>query len=184
MPRWTSKPRAGKGTFNLGITVNPSPEKLAQAFGVASKRFGDFRPAFRRIAPHLARGLAQNIRSRGASIGESWPSTEAGWAAEYQKRKQRGGYGAQSLLRSRMLYNQLTSPTAGVLSMGRKVLRFGSDLPYARAINFGSGANSNRRRMFMGWSDQMKNAAESELSAYVHELLAMLADDIRGGRRV
>lgn len=178
MARTSTGNRSSKGAFNFGVTVNPSPAQLAKAFGVASKRFGDYRPAFRVIVPHLAAGIGQNIKSRGATIGETWPSQSASWHAAYLRRKQRGGFGVADLILTRRVFQQVTSPTEGLLSMGRMTLRFGSDQPYARAVNFGMRSKGARRRMFMGWSEQMKRDTEEILDQYTRLLLGELVDDV------
>ncbi len=178
MARTSTGKRSSKGAFNFGVTINPSPAELAKRFGIATKRFSDYRPAFRLIVPHLATGIGQNIKTRGASIGETWPSQGASWHLAYLRRKQRGGYGVADLILTRRVYNQVTSPTEGLLSMGRMSVRFGSDLPYARAVNFGMAAKGARRRMFMGWSAQMKADTEEILDEYTRLLLEELADEV------
>lgn len=178
MARTSTGSRSSKGAFNFSVTVNPSPEKLARAYGVAAERFKDYRAAFKLLAPFLAEGLRRNVLGRGGPIGEQWPSASASWHAEYLRRKAREGFGVLDLIMIGRMFAQMTSATQGVMSMGMRSMRFGTDAPYARALNFGNQANRNRRRMFMGWSDYMKASAEEVLTEFTRHLLQLLVDDV------
>jgi hypothetical protein len=61
------------------------------------------------------------------------------------------------------------------------VMRIGTDLPYARAVNFGLASGGARRRMFAGVNSQMRNVAEVEMTDYVRAQLKELADELRRG---
>lgn len=172
--------------FKYQIKIDPSPVKLAALIGGLGKEFNDWRPAWRRLAPHMAAGIAENFQTQGGAIGESWPPL----TDRYVTRKARGGGGRATLVLSGKLLAEATSPQ-GVVSMTGIALRFGTSIPYSRAMNFGFTPKGGRggvpRRPFMGWNQNMKDAALEAMNDHASDLLDRAAkriDELRaaGGR--
>jgi hypothetical protein len=158
----------GKGDFRFRIRANPSPAAISKILGGLGEEFSDWRPAWQRMVPTLADGILENIDTRGASLGETWPAERD----RYVRRKARQGFGRMELYRTGTLVSQL-SPASGVRRMGRRSVSFGTKVPYGRAVNF--GRNGARGRRFMGWSPRMKTAAEMVMHEHAQALLSKAA---------
>jgi len=150
----------GKGNINWRIEVKPDPKVIQRAYGDLAKKLVDWSPALERLVPIIVRGLVQNFASRGTSLGEQWaPLTK-----KYAERKARKGLGRVMLQRTGRLRGDITTE-AGVLSLTKRSLKFGTRLPYARAVQFG------QRRVVLGWTPGMSGQATEIMSAHAAQLV-------------
>jgi hypothetical protein len=167
--------RSGKanGIINFGFEVNPSPQKLGEAFNAASKSLKDYRPAFRLLTPIMAAGFKKAIDTKGASIGRAWTqSTDA-----YLRRKARNGFGRADFVLTGLLTRTISSPSGVMLSLGTRAARFGTRLHQARALQFGLG------RWFVDISNDMSNAIADVLSNHVRGMLRQIVDMVNGASK-
>lgn len=162
---------SGKGDYRVKFVVDPSPLAMAKVIGGLGKEFSDWRPAWRRLVPHLAAGIRQNIDSRGSTLSRPWPATHP----RYAQRKARRGFGRIDLVLSGKLVAEATSPNS-VVSMTPRRVSFGTQLPYARAVQFGKGKKSGRS--FMGWNSRMLQHAREIMNDHAATLIARASDRI------
>lgn len=189
-PRFSQRRMVGKhrswskkGIYRLRLTATESYVAAFEGLRQLRVRISDWRPAFVEVAKVLAGGVEQNIRSRGASLGFRWPASDP----KYAMRKARAGHGRIDLVVSRKLVDDVTSPD-GIIELGHRLLIFGTDVPYARAVNFGFTPRSGRRaiqeRRFFGYSESMKSRAADAFAVHmqraVDEARARMASDTGG----
>lgn len=167
-----------KGDFGKAIGVHPSLKAFSRAFGVKiPKELNDWRPAWRRLLPFMARGIAQNIQGQGSPIGEKW----ADGSRDYELRKQREGYGRLELVRTGRTVAQLTSPSRAVSLTKRSVshgLR-GKKWQHVAALNFGRKLKG--ARPFMGWNRGMINAASNIMTEHAQWTLDRIVRSLNSG---
>lgn len=153
---------SGKGDFRRRFVVNPSPVALSKILGGLGPEFRDWRPAWRRLVPVIASGIAENISSRGASIGVPWAPVDA----RYARRKASEGKGRLDLFVTGWLIDDVTSPDS-VVALTPRRLSFGTQTnPYARAVNFAG------RKRFMGWNQRMEIGAALIMDDHARALIA------------
>jgi phage gpG-like protein len=90
----------------------------------------------------------------------------------YLARKARMGWSSAEMFASYRLAQSI-----GVVSMTKKALRVGTDLKYARALQWGR-AGKNRPRMFIGLDQTAQQQCVEELNAHVNKALDKLAQRI------
>ena len=168
--------RAGKGVFVMSVATDPPFSSVADVLRGLGKGFLDYRPAWGRLVPSLSSGVLNNIAGRGGPIGEGWGSDDPA----YTLRKKRAGFGSAALRASGALIRDL-SGRGGVLSLTTRRLEFGTKLPYAPAVNFGTSRGVSSRR-FMGWNDRMRRTAVSVVQQHHEDLLSRAAVAIKRGR--
>ena len=160
-----------RGSIDFSITVDPSPATVARKLKFLPKKFKSFKPAWRKIAPHLAAGIRENIRSRGAALGEPW----LGPKKAYTQRKVREGHSPRQLVRTGELVSKVTDPSS-IVRMTNNMVAFGvKNLPYARAVNW---SYTHGGRLFFGWNPKMKEHATGILDDHVGDTLVKIADEI------
>lgn len=188
---------AGKGRVSITVFVDPPLAKLAKQFRELSDEVKDFRPAWKKLAPWIAKGIRQLIMSRGSIINEQWPPL----SKSYSKRRGSGGRAPATLMRTGYLMAAATSPVKGqgILSIGKKMLRYGVRAPQARAINFGyydstqerfAGRSKSKarrvgrmpKRTFIAKTPYIENACISEVNDHVKELIDKHFPVRSGGR--
>ena len=160
---------AGNGNINWRIEVKPDPKQIERAFGELSRKLMDWRPAFTRLIPVIAAGERAIFNSKGSVIGEPWHAV----TEMYARRKERKGGGRLQNFLTGALRGELTS-RAGVLSMTKKKLTFGTDLPYARAIHFG------QKNRLIGWTNEMQERAREIFAEQAEALMQQAAAAIGG----
>ncbi len=167
-----------KGDFRQRIRVDPSLKAFARQLGEIPKELNDYRPAWRQLAVFMARGIKENIQSRGASIGESWaPLTK-----EYEIRKKQDGFGRMELQRTGQTVAELTSPRSTV-SLTKRRVSFGvrgKKWAHVPSLNF--GLNLEHARPFMGWSRSMVAANDRVMTQHAEGVLKRAADKISRSR--
>lgn len=166
------------GLIAFKLTVDPSPALLAKAYGLAAKEFSDWRPAWKRMIPHLQQGIRRNFSSRGGALGNAWPSVDPA----YDVRKRREGGGRAQLVLTGAMFRDATGPSA-VQKITKSHIEYGIDThPQARSLNFGRTRSGSGRRVkkkpFMGWNPQMDAALLRETDDHARFLLNKLADTI------
>jgi phage gpG-like protein len=161
----------GKGNINWRLEVDPDPRKIARAY----RELG-ITAANRKV-----------FGSKGASLGMPWaPVTEM-----YARRKERRGMGRATMFLTGSLRAALTS-SAGVLSMTKRRLVFGTDLPYARAMQFGFTATPGKGRIkhkhqtpprrLLDWTRETKAGAAEIMQEHAQQLMnAAAAKMAKGG---
>ena len=178
-PRRTNRRRGrGKGTILLRFEVKPSPDEIARRFGHLSKEFKDYRPAWKRLAPRIAREVRRIFSSKGGLLGERWPPhvkpKDKPESVSYIHRKQKAGFGrAEMLVRTGRMMHMATSPTRGLLANRPSFMRFGVKGPQVRAMNFGSLRSKKNipKRPFIGVTKGMEIAGVEEIGRHVDFLL-------------
>jgi hypothetical protein len=160
--------QTGKGSLRWRIEVKPDPKEIDAAFKRLGQRLADWRPALRRLVPVILRGQSQIFASKGAALGEPWSPVRAA----YERRKARRGFGREPMRRTGKLRRDLISQ-AGVLSVGKKRLEFGTRLPYARAVHFG------QRRRVLGWTSGMESEALEIMNGHARQLLEQTSAQLK-----
>jgi hypothetical protein len=149
----------GKGDERFTLEISPPPKELAEDFDRLGKRFDDWRPAWRdMLYPVFVEGIQRNLATQGQALGERWPGLER----EYARRKARLG--------SRMLL-KLTGRLRGsfkALKVTKRLISFGTEVPHARAVQYGKGRLAKRR--FVGWSPAMRAKATEIMTAHAKRL--------------
>lgn len=137
--------RMGKGVEGFVIDITPPPKDLAAAFDNLGKGFGDWRPAWRAMLyPVFVKGIERNLGSQGGALDDRWPEL----TRLYRKRKTR--LGSRMMLKlSGTLRNSLKTQ-----KMTKRLMSYGTTVPYARAVQYGKGRLGRRR--FVGWTAKMK----------------------------
>lgn len=147
-------------TERFSVTVDPSPKAIADAFGALGKGFDDWRPAFRAMVyPVFVKGFERNFGTQGASLGDPWPALSPAYFARKKRMGQRLMMKRTGALRSRM----------HVVKISKRLISYGSTLPYARAVQYGKGRIGKRR--YAGWSDAMKAEALRKMSEHGETLV-------------
>jgi hypothetical protein len=150
----------GKGNERFSVTIDPSPKAIAAAFGVLGKGFDDWRPAFQSMVyPVFVKGLERNFATQGASLGDPWPAL----SPSYFVRKKRLGSRLMLKLTGRL------RGTLHVVKMNKRLISYGSTLPYARAVQYGKGRIGKRR--YAAWSDSMKATAIQKMNEFGEALV-------------
>jgi phage gpG-like protein len=158
-------------TFRLGMS--PSPAQLAKLFGAAGPELTDFRAAFGRIAPKALAGIKRIFDSKGSAVGAPWPGLKDKY---YLARKSRKGWSTAEMYASYRLAQSI-----GVIKIGRRALKVGTHVNYAKALQWGR-AGKNKGRIFIALDDITKQQAIDELNADVNAKLARLAAKINSAK--
>jgi phage gpG-like protein len=158
----------GNGDMKFTISIDPSPTILARAFEEMGEQYKNWRPIWPRMATLLRDGIQQNLRSRGSTVGDTWEQPDA----EYLRRKAKR-FGRIEMVRLGLLTSQVTDVREGVRDFGDRHLSFGSNLPYARAVNFGGEGHK-----FIAWSSPMRTRALQLMSDYSSEVIRKTSEKI------
>ena len=173
---------ARKVDFKKRIDIFPSPKVFERQFGVKiPKRLMDFKPAFRRLAPFVARGIRANIQSRGANIGEKWDLKAESYPA-YVERKRREGFSRLDLHRTGNTVKDITNPKA-IVSLTKRQMSFGvkgAEYEHVPRLNF--GLRLKYARPFMGWSDRMLRDTDKVMGDHAEKIIQDAAKEINAGR--
>jgi hypothetical protein len=177
--RWNKPITGGRsnGLWNFGVDVTLSPETIGAANGQMRAQLQDWSKFWPSLVPILSAGVREIVGSRGAAVGYPWkPSTD-----KYLKRKARQGFGSQDLVRTGGMLNDLTSggATYGTLDVKRTSMKWGSNRPYARAVQFRSG----RGKWFVGWTDNMRSQVTEAMQKRVEDLVDAWVDQANAGQR-
>lgn len=163
--------RRRRGAIRIDFEFDPDPRELAKRFDFLKKEIMDLRPAWKRMLPKMRMIAGRQTSSRGAVAGSPWPP----WKESYAKRRPSGAM----LVLSGRLVRQLTAD--GKVSLTRRAFRFGvQNLPYARAVYFGSPKQGIRPRPFIVATRDVSKLAAREVNRNTEEVLAKFP--IRGGR--
>lgn len=155
----------------LEINISPSPAKLARAMGPDfRKEFSDFRPAWQELLPKWSRGLEQNVRSQGGTLGEQWDPPAAGTV------RQRGP-GPAGVATGRMLA-RLGSPALAKRSLTKRRLVVGPKESYPYIFHFGAKSRGQPERRFIAVSQAMRHDGERVMDRFIRARLEALAAKI------
>lgn len=155
------------GDIGINLSVDPHPSVISSAWRSASEKLKDWRPAWRKILPVMSSGLSGVIRSGRGPGGETWAAQNQ----TYVKRKSAKGFGRTDLVRTGAMLSQIQSQSNGKIRLGPKSVSFGTDKPYARAVNFGVRGKIGSR-LFMGWTTGMREEAVRVYEERTREILA------------
>jgi len=123
-----------KGVFRHSIESPRILRKIPKAMKELRDELLDFTDAFREMPPVFSKGIANNISTRGGSLGETWKAN----TKAYQERKQREGKGNVPLEYTKYLREQLLSGRGVKYRIRKRGMMWGTKkLPYARAVHFG-----------------------------------------------
>lgn len=160
--------RSGKGEERFSITIEPSPKILAQSFEQLAEDLKDWRPAWRQmLRPVFIEGVEKNLGTQGGSLQDKWPPLDPA----YYVRKRRMGSRMTLKLTGRLRGSMRT------LRLTKRLVSYGTTVPYARAVQYGKGRIGRRR--FVSWSPEMKARATAIMNAYVEQAVAAAAERIR-----
>lgn len=156
-PRGKRFSQRGRGTFKVGISIDPTLTDLAARFDKCAKKFVDYKPAWKRLLPRIASEMARLASSKGtAADAPEWaPLSEA-----YKKRSGR----KEPLVGTKMLAR--ATSTKGKMSLTKKSLKFGVKGDHVRAVNFGKPP-----RRFIAATPGVERAAEQEINRHVENIL-------------
>jgi len=164
--------RSGSGSISVRLEFDPPAKELAKRYDFLKNEILDMRPAWKRLLPKLRTIARKQISSRGSAAGEVWPP----WKESYAKRRPNG---AMMILTGRLL-NSLT--VDGEVSLTKAKLRFGvKDIPYARAVYFGSPKQGIASRKFIVATPEVVKVATAEVNRRIEEVLAQFP--IKSGGR-
>lgn len=151
--------RLGKGDERFTLEISPPPKELAEAFDKLGKQFGDWRPAWRQMLyPVFVDGVQRNLGTQGQSLGERWPRLER----KYARRKARLGSRLQLKLTGRL------RGSLKAMKITKRLISYGTEVPYARAVQYGKGRLAKRR--FIAWSPAMKAKAVEIMNEHAKRL--------------
>lgn len=159
--------------WNFRIGISPSPGKIAKLFGEAAAEFADYRPAFMRMAPKIKDGIRRIISTQGGSLGVAWPGLKNPY---YLARKARLGWAMTELVATGLL-----SLSIDTVSIGKRSLKVGTWVPYAKALQWGRKGR-NQGRVFMALDDQARKDAADELNQEASNILDRLQRKIESER--
>lgn len=155
------------GTFTM--IANPSHRAISSIVKDLGREFRSWRPAFKAMAPFVLRGIDENVRSQGRTIGAQW----APLAASTQRRKARLGRGRGPLIGTGENIADRTSSGSGVtLKITATKMKLGLDGLVANVAHFGRKNGRQPPRRFVDWSPAMEAAALAAMEAHGRRLVA------------
>ena len=170
--------RASKGASDFrgrSLEINPSPAELAATYHGMADKLEDFSALWPRLASQLGLGITQNIKARGATIGERWPQPNR----KYARRKLREGFGSTDMVSSGAAVQALGNGT--IIRSGKRFLSVGLQGGIAERVigaHFGYPGGPRPRR-FMGFSSQMTSATQRIMDGHIEELTRTAAAELR-----
>jgi len=174
-----SRFRKGKGDVKFGIAIVPGPRAMNKVFKQAGEKMMDLRPVWNPLLPRLQAGIARNIESKGAALGETWgkpiePYNTNKKVKGLKKGKRRVGRGKGDLELSGKLKKSLKGKRSK-LSLTKKLLRVGTRVKYGPAVNFGYLPPGPQPRKFMGWNSGMRKAADKLMRPFIENIVKRAA---------
>lgn len=157
------------------MIANPSHRAIAKVMGDLGRKFRTWRPAFKAMAPFVLKGIDENVRAQGRTIGETW----APLAASTQRRRARLGRGRGPLIDTGAHIAHRTGSGSGVtIKMTATKMKLGLDGLIPNVQHFGRRDGKLPARRFMDWNPMMEAAALTAMEAHSRRLIAEAAAQI------
>lgn len=161
-------------SVSFTILADPSPRAIARELRALGREFRTWRPAFRAMAPYLARGLAGNLSTAGGSIGAHW----APLRPDTLQRKARLGRDRRVLVGTGATFAEPLA-SGGAIKLSAVRMRIGVPSGKVAGVQtYGSRKRGIPARSVLGWTAAMQHAAELEMERYAREMLRRAADSI------
>jgi len=141
--------------------------RIGRAYDASALKLKDWRPAWKRLLPHLADGLRDNINSQGGRLGRSWAPLTMAW----RRRKQRLGKGRAPLVFSGKLLSLVSSPRRGKRSLTKKRLKFGPNKKYQFVQHFGDKRGNLPEREYIAWNTKMDKRRQQIMDQHMVKAL-------------
>lgn len=129
---------------------------ISKAYRLIGRGMPDFRPVYIQFIGELMQDTRKAASGGRGPDGETWGK----YSADYLRRK---GGRANLVFSGKLMREMGGSPS--IKKVTRRGMEYGTNLPYARAVQWGRAAGSGKKRsvnripsrVFFGISDKMKN---------------------------